>query len=612
MKVIIDKQLVKLDEKQVLGAGGEAVVLRYGDQAVKLYHNPTPVRAQKLQDLWKLQPSLPQQVVWPVAPVYDQAGTKPLGFTMPALPDGLVALTSLGNKNFRATNGVTVQQVANLFLKIHDVLKAIHGAGLVVGDLNDLNLLFEGTNPAFIDVDSYQFGNYPCPVATELYLDPQLYGLDLTLRPSFAQENDWYSYAVLLFRSLLLAHPYGGTHPKIKLLTQRAQQRLTVFHPEVTYPKMALNLNYLNDELAGAFYEIFAGGERGIFSAKALVNYAGELVECPGCKALFPASRRICPACQGMLAFVLPPVKLEAGIAAEELVVAAGPVLALRVFGKRLYCLAREENLAVLYTKEPGQAAQRKPLFRWLPGASYRFMDGYLVVSPAGSPDLMVLDITQDEAKPLLKTTTGRFNGQAVFATTAEALYRMAGGMLLRGTFKYGQLVERPVTAVQEGQTWFEVSADAHDEDIITGFSRVFREWHWFRVAHNERRELAISQPDANEIVINWAVKPGLILRQTRQAGLDYLRLDGLDAKGTPLFSQRRKFADENMAGGLYSGGVALWPGADGLVKERVDQGQQVALPSTGPYINSATNLDYYNGGILAVTDNRVWSLKIV
>jgi hypothetical protein len=312
-----------------------------------------------------------------------------------------------------------------------------------------------------------------------------------------------------------------------------------------------------------------------------------------------------------MLAFVLPRIKLEAGIAAEELIAAAGPVIALRVIGKRLYCLAREEDLAVLYTKEPGQAAQRKMLFRWLPGASYRFMQDYLVVNPAGSPDLMMLDITQGEAKPLLKTTTGQFNGQAVFATTAEALYRMAGGMLLRGTFKYGQLVERPVTAVLEGQTWFEVSDGAHDEEVITGFSRVFREWHWFQVTHNERRELAISQPDANEIVTGWAVKPGLILRQTRQAGLDFLRLDGLDAKGAPLFSQRRKFADENIAGGLYSAGVALWPGMDGLVKERIEPGQRAELPATGPYVNNGSVLDHYNGGILAITDNRVWGLKL-
>jgi hypothetical protein len=468
MKVIIDNRPVKLDEKQVLGAGGEAVVLRYGSQAVKLYHHPTPERAQKLQDLWRLQPAMPEQVVWPAGPVYDQSGSKLLGFTMAALPDGLVALSSLGNKNFRAANGVTLGQVANLFLKIHEVLQAVHRAGLIIGDFNDLNLLFEGTNPSFIDVDSYQFGTFPCPVATEPYLDPQLYGLNLTLRPSFRPENDWYSYAVLLFRSLLLAHPYGGTHPKIKMLTQRAQQQLTVFHPEVTYPRIALSLNYLNDDLTTTFYKIFARSERGVFPAELLVNYASELVECNKCKATFPASRRICPACQGMVAFVLPRLKITGGIQAEELVAATGSLIAFRVIGERLYCLAREENLMVLYTKEPGKIANRKALFKWWPGARYEFMDGYLVVNSPGSPDLMVLDTEQAEVKPILKTTTGHFNGQAVFATTAEALYRTAGGILLRGTFKYGQLVEHAVTAVQEGQTWFDVSiGNAHKEGLI-------------------------------------------------------------------------------------------------------------------------------------------------
>ncbi len=616
MKVVINNKRVNLDNKDVLGSGGEAVVLRYGSEAVKLYHDPTSARARKLEELLQMQLSLPAEVVCPSAPVYDQSGATLLGFTMPALPDRLAALSSLSNKGFRAAHGVTLCQVTSLFLRMHAIVEAIHRAGLVVGDFNDLNVLFEATEPAFIDVDSYQFGAYPCPVATEPYLDPQLYGLDLSARPSFRPEHDWYSFAVLFFRSLLLAHPYGGTHPHIKQLTQRAEQRVTVFHPEVTYPKIALSPNFLNDELAGVFHQIFGQGWRGVFPGEVLTQYAADLTECSTCRAWFPASRRVCPACQGQLAFVLPKFKVAAGIRAEELIVALGPIIAFKIIGERLYCVAREENLAVLYTKEPGQPSRRIELFKWLSGARYDFMDGYLVVNPHASPDLLLLELAATGVKQITKTTTGRFNGQAVFATTAQALYRTAGGMLLRGEIKYGQLVERPVTAIQEGQSWFQVGTDRQGQEIITGFSRVFRDWQWFGVERVGRSDLPISVLEADEAVTEWAVKPGLILRKTRQAGVAYLRLDAFDAKGQAVFAQRRKLQDDdesqNIETALYSGGVALWPGTNGLVKEQLEQRQRTELSATGPYVNAATRLGQFSGGLVAATDNQIWSLVLV
>ena len=70
--------------------------------------------------------------------------------------------------------------------------------------------------------------------------------------------NDWYSFAVLLFKSILLAHPYGGTHKKIKSLTERAQKRITVFDKEVKYPKVAYSPDVLTDELAQVFHQYFA------------------------------------------------------------------------------------------------------------------------------------------------------------------------------------------------------------------------------------------------------------------------------------------------------------------------------------------------------------------
>lgn len=620
MKVVINNRRVRLDEQAMLGAGGEALVLRHGSDAIKIYHDPTPARARKLADLLRLQPSLPPQVIFPVQPVFDGAGKEVIGFTMPALPQNLAVLASLGNKNFRATHDVTLCQVANLFLQMHLTVQAIHRAGLVIGDFNDQNVLFEGGQGMFIDVDSYQFGTHPCPVATEAFLDPQLYSLDLTTGPRFGPENDWYSFAVLLFRSLVLVHPYGGTHPKVKALTQRARLRMPVFHPEVVYPKPGLSLNFLSDDLAGVFHQIFAGGLRDTFPVQALADYAAQLRECQTCHSYFPATRRFCPACQNVLAFVMPRIKVAAGVQAEELVLAVGPIVACRAVAGKLYALAREENMAVLYLKEQHQLARRIALFKWLAGARYEFMDGYLVVNLPASNELLVLELTAEGAQPLFKTTTSRFNSQAVFATTERYLYRIAGGMLLRGEIKYGQLAERPLTAVLDGQTWFEASTTPTGQDIITGFGRIFRSWDWFRLEGFERMGLAVTEVAADEAVLDFAAKlhatGSLVLRHTRQAGLDYLRLDGFDSKGKLVFAQQRRLDEadesENLAGALYAGGVALWPTGEGIIKEGVAQRQRVELLATAPYVNGATHLTQYENGLLAVTDNRVWRLALV
>ncbi len=615
MKVLINNKLVKLNERDVLGAGGEALVLRHEAAAVKLYHDPTLARAAKLEALLQLNPNLPPSVIFPDSPVYDQTGGQLIGFTMPALPGRMEVLAGLSNKSFRASHNVTLPQVAGLFRAIHPVVQAIHQAELVIGDFNDLNLLFDATNLAFIDVDSYQFDKWPCPVATETYLDPRLYGCDLTARPAFSPENDWYSFAVLLFRSLLLAHPYGGTHPQVKLLTERVRQRLTVFHPDVTYPKIGLSPAYLSDELAGVFQQIFGAGKSGVFPLASLEKYAAELIECSTCQAWFPSGRHFCPACQSLTTFVMPPVQLEAGVQAEELLSAAGPIIALRVVGQKLYAVAHEETSAVLYTIEPGQPPQRQPLFKWLPGARYEFMDGLLIVNPYATGDLLLLKIEPGGVTPLTKTSTGQFNGQAVFATTGSALYRTAGGMLMRGELKFGQLVERPVSAILEGQTWFQTHADSDGAAVVTGFSRIFRQLEWFQITERGgRTPLAITPLLPDEAMTEWAVKPGLVLRQTHQAGVNYLRLDALDPKGNLLFTQRR-FLDEatepkNIEGMLYANGVALWPGSTGLLREQLEKRLEVTLSATAPYLTPASRLALYHGNLLTVTDNRVWSVK--
>ena len=108
--------------------------------------------------------------------------------------------------------------------------------GALVGDFNEGNVLFRGATPFLIDADSMQFDGLPCCVGHEKFLDPRLYGVDLTRAPRFDPGTDWYAWSVLLFSSLLYVHPFGGIHKKFATPLRRAEARYSVLRPDVTYP----------------------------------------------------------------------------------------------------------------------------------------------------------------------------------------------------------------------------------------------------------------------------------------------------------------------------------------------------------------------------------------
>lgn len=618
MQVLINNRRVNLGERDVLGSGGEAVVFKHKNLAVKIYHDPTPARAAKLLDLLQFSAGLPAEVIAPRQPVFDLTGQQIVGFTMETVPDKMLPLSNLRNRAFRANYGFNNRQVAELFLAIHAVLTQLHAAGLVVGDFNELNLLFEAARPVFIDVDSYQFGPYACPVATEACLDPRLYGLDLAAKPVFRPEHDWYSFAVLLFRSLLLAHPYGGNHPKVKKLTERAGQGLFVIDNEVTYPEVSLSPWLLSKELYEVFHGIFAGQKREIFPRRVLASFFQGLVECPACREWFPSSRRNCPLCQPSAAFSFNPPIHVSGLQAVEWLAAGGEIVASHLFGDRVCLLVREGDKAVLYLVRGERQYTRAELFRWLPGASYAFMEEALVVNPFGSDELLVLRLDNSgRVTPLLKTTTGRFDGRAVFSATSHHLFRLAGGMLMQGELKDGYLLERPLSTVLEDQTRFEAFREGGGETVI-GFSRIFKNYDWFCLDKSGRSALPVTPLEPDETMLDYSFKPGspdrLLIRQTRQAGLDYLRLDVFSNEGKPPLAKRLPASEtdsfENREKGLFQAGVLVWPGGKGLLKENLSQGKRAEI-AAGPYLNEATRFLSYRDGLLAVTDNRLWKLTL-
>ncbi|WP_028328732.1 protein kinase domain-containing protein [Brachyspira alvinipulli] len=106
-------------------------------------------------------------------------------------------------------------ELVELCLSILGVIKELHKCNVILGDINGGNILVRNYNDVyFIDCDSFQIGQYPCPVGTDEFTPKELIGKQFkyTLR---SKDQDMFAVTVLMFKILFLwQHPYsykGGT-----------------------------------------------------------------------------------------------------------------------------------------------------------------------------------------------------------------------------------------------------------------------------------------------------------------------------------------------------------------------------------------------------------------
>jgi len=611
MQVIINNKTVRLDTQTVIGVGGEATIFQHQGKAVKIYTAPDALREQKLRAMHTRTAQLPQEVIAPQDLVLDKKGKQVIGFTMRLLDSDYVEVRKLASKKYRAMTGLTARDVGQLFLKTGQTLNCIHQAGMVVGDFNDLNLMFHDDDVLFIDVDSFQFGQYPCLVGTETFIDPNLYGRDLSQQPYFTPENDWYSFAVLLFKSLLLTHPYGGVHPQVKLLTKRAQQRISVLHPDVNYPRIAYSPELLTDELQALFESWFTHGYRGVFPLEQLQTYIQTLKTCPSCDAAYPMNHSHCPVCAAQV-----PVTITTAAASQVLLQTQGEIVAWQVSGQKVRLIAHENGKAILYVLKGRSVIQTVSLFDAIPTAKYTFSDDYLIVSPAAdSDDLLVLNTSGTKPSAVLKTTSAKFgNGGRVFGANHSALYRIAAGYLMRGQFRYGQLVEQPVIAVAENQTWFQVDTAT---DRLFGFFRAFREHNYWLLNGSTRLDVDLSPLEQTEFLIDIQVKFAastvLVMRQTQLNGVERVRLDEIDHKGRLL--QALLITDTEhlipLDAHAYAQNTLVYATDQGIVNEQLNTRATKTFAQTEPVVQQGDRIFAHEHGLLTISDKRVLLLTL-
>lgn len=330
----------RVDLRRLLAQGGEAEVYDLGDGRVVKWWKPADhpdfagnraaqaAAAKRIAEggarLQALPARLPASVVAPIGLARSRK-REVIGYVMPKIAGE--PLFSYGEPRWRrAQAGVDMPAV---LLALHDVLAALHRAGVVVGDCNDLNVLVDRERVHLIDVDSYQLPGFPCSMFSERFVDPRLCdaGQLVPVRPH-DEVSDWFAFAAMALRSLVFVGPWGGVARGLAAAA-RALQRKSVFAPEVTYPRTARPLATLPDGLLHLFRAIFERDERGIFPRSALEQL--RIVVCASCGEEHARVR--CPAC----AVPVPAVAVRGRLRWQPIAIPAAPVARVFLDGDGLW-----------------------------------------------------------------------------------------------------------------------------------------------------------------------------------------------------------------------------------------------------------------------------------
>jgi hypothetical protein len=444
MEVFLEGKKVRLDPTRALGKGGEADVFDLGDgRALKVFKPPEHPDYQglpeeqaaaraRLDEHQRKLPAfptvMPARVVVPGALATDRKGRTVLGYAMRKL-ESVEPLRRFGDPAFRRA-GATSAHVVEVLRGLHRTLEAVHGGGVVVGDFNDLNVLVSGADAYLIDADSFQFGAFLSAVFTERFLDPlRLTGTGAAgLNPGrpASPESDWYAYTVALMQSLLCVGPYGGIHrptpptPRASPAA-RVHQRLTVFHPEVQYPKPALPLATLPDDMLHQLHRVFVEDARGTFPLRLLE--ALRFTACASCGV--EHARLACPTCSPHAAAAATPVSAVRGeVTATRLFTTRGVLVHACAEDGVLRWLYHEDGA---YRREDGRPVLQSPLdpsLRWaLQGEVTLVSRGaeLAVLAPGRAPERLGVDAP--EGRP------------AVAANARHRYWAHAGGLWRDGTF---------------------------------------------------------------------------------------------------------------------------------------------------------------------------------
>jgi tRNA A-37 threonylcarbamoyl transferase component Bud32 len=605
---------VKIDPSASIGKGGEADVYRLDAGSVlKLWKTPDhpdyegqaseqdAARARiacHQQKMRAFPRGLPARVVAPVELATDRSQKTILGFTMPCI-DAAEPLMAYGDPGARRL-GLPTATIPALLGDLHRTVEALHQRGVVIGDFNDLNVLVRGDECYLIDADSFQFGSFLCRVYTERFVDPLLCdpkGDRPVLGRPYSADSDWYAFAVMVMQSLLCVGPHGGIYkPKdhAKKVPQAARPlaRITVFHPEVVYPKPAIPYHVLPDELLQVFHLVFEKDRRGGFPRALLEDL--RFIPCPTCGLLH--ARAVCPTCQ-----------VTPRLAVSSVTTVRGEVSCVRVLETRgLILSASVERGEIVYlVHEEGQLRREdgRVVLRGALDPSLRFaIEGKTTLIGKGG-QVVALDPEGVKERFLVDC----FRGAPVFASNERHRHWVSGGRLLRRERASlsgraalgGPAVEaEPLGDVLAGQTLFWVGERFGFGFYRAGNVSVAFVFDGGRAGLKDTVKLPFLGGQLIDAACTFGDERAWVFFAAERSGRRIHQCAVVSAEGELLASAEADEGDGSWLGSLHGkcgAGASLLSATDaGLVRVEVQGGVLVEtkrFPDTEPFVDQNSRL---------------------
>lgn len=620
MVVHVNGKQVVLNPARAVGKGGEADIYDIGGGlALKLFKTPDhadfqglPLEqqaareriAQHQKKLPAFPRTLPGRVVIPRELALDGASGAIAGYTMQYLKNcrSLRHLASPGALRTLPDRGEVVEVLKDL----HHTVKALHRSGVIIGDFNDLNVLVDGARAWLIDADSFQFGGFLCTVFTTRFVDPALCvpaNGGFMLAAPYTEHSDWYAYAVMVMSSLLFVDPYGGVYapgdPSLRMPHEaRPLKRITVFHPDVRYPRSALPCDVLPDELLHWLHLVFTLDTRGEFPLPLLERL--DWRECPACGLAY--ARSSCPRCAHTPQDARRQVAVVHGdIIATTVFSTRGVILSAAVIDGALRWVCSEGSSL---RREDGQAlsAAHAPETEYaiLGAATVAAREGALHLHTPGAPDTRIAVDT--------------YEGAPAFACNGADLFWLAQGALMRR----GPLAPEHVGDALEGRTWFRVGPR-----FGFGFFRAGQICRAF-VFDARRRGIndSVHLPALRNPIVDadcfFTDERCWLLLATQEQGRTVHRCIVVRRDGAVEASAEGAAGDGTWLGTLHgkcaAGNFLLCPTDDGLVRVEAAGNALVKareFPDTRSLIDETTRLYPGKGGLYAVGRREVTFLKL-
>jgi len=251
MRVEVDGKTISLTQKNFLAQGGEGAIYVQGRTAYKVYTDPKRmIPVGKIKELSALDDP---KIIKPNKIIYNNG--KPVGYTMRYVTKAH-HLCQVFTKSFKSRHNITPDMALDLVRGMQNTVISIHGANVLIVDLNEMNFLVDKkfSEVFFIDVDSYQTPSYPATALMESVRDRH--------NKTFSEGTDWFSFAVVSFQILIGIHPYKGKHPKLKGIDSRMQANVSVFDKDVRMPKTCPPLDIIPPAYYDWYIEVLENGVR--------------------------------------------------------------------------------------------------------------------------------------------------------------------------------------------------------------------------------------------------------------------------------------------------------------------------------------------------------------